>query len=117
MTSHSGTRRRIAVQNSQLRESEVNVLVMDSKPAEAGQSVELADFRAAKDSRPVPARLVSFSRQFFRETVPAWLTVGVMLALIFGGCCSNVCASAAPNPPTWQDANCLQVYALEAIVK
>lgn len=45
-------------------------------------------------SKPLSARLAGFSRQFFRETIPAWLTVAVMLGLIFGGCCSNVSRQA-----------------------
>lgn len=38
---------------------------------------------------------------FFRETIPSFLAVSVMLSLIFGGCCSNVFALEAiikPNP-------------------
>ena len=33
--------------------------------------------------------------RIFIETIPQWLTIGAMLALIFGGCCSNVFALEA----------------------
>lgn len=34
------------------------------------------------------------ARVMAREVVPSLLSVSVMLCLIFGGCCSNVCISA-----------------------
>ncbi|KAI1744326.1 UAA-domain-containing protein [Xylaria scruposa] len=34
--------------------------------------------------------LMGLAGRIFIETIPQWLTVGAMLALIFGGCCSNV---------------------------
>ncbi|KAI1094774.1 UAA transporter family-domain-containing protein [Rostrohypoxylon terebratum] len=34
--------------------------------------------------------IMGLAGRIFIETIPQWLTVGAMLALIFGGCCSNV---------------------------
>ncbi|KAI0110022.1 UAA transporter family-domain-containing protein [Daldinia grandis] len=34
--------------------------------------------------------LMGLAGRIFIETIPQWLTVGAMLSLIFGGCCSNL---------------------------
>jgi UDP-xylose/UDP-N-acetylglucosamine transporter B4 len=33
---------------------------------------------------------MAMAGRIFIETIPQWLTMGMMMALIFGGCCSNV---------------------------
>lgn len=42
------------------------------------------------EDRSVGQKVMAMAGGFFIETVPAWLAVGGMLGLIFGGCCSNV---------------------------
>lgn len=44
------------------------------------------------DTRAVFGPAVGVAGRVFVETMPQWLTVGGMLFLIFGGCCSNVFA-------------------------
>ena len=68
-----------------------------AKPAEprvinAAPSLEKAAMYGIDDNRPVFSRVMALAGRVFIETIPAWLSVGVMLALIFGGCCSNVFA-------------------------
>lgn len=48
------------------------------------------DMNALENKRSVSQRIMALAGRFFIETVPAWLAVGGMLGLIFGGCCSNV---------------------------
>jgi hypothetical protein len=61
----------------------------------AAPSLEKAERYGIQDSRPVFSRAMAAAGRIFIETIPAWLAVGVMLALIFGGCCSNVFALEA----------------------
>jgi UDP-xylose/UDP-N-acetylglucosamine transporter B4 len=42
------------------------------------------------NERPTSSKIMALMGRIFMETIPQWLTVGAMLALIFGGCCSNV---------------------------
>lgn len=42
------------------------------------------------DGRPPSKVVLAWVAKLIMETIPSWLTVGAMLALIFGGCCSNV---------------------------
>jgi hypothetical protein len=64
----------------------------------AAPSLEKAELYGIDDERPAVSKVMAFAGRIFIETIPQWLAVGVMLGLIFGGCCSNV-------------------FALEAIVK
>ncbi|KAJ2986727.1 hypothetical protein NUW58_g4890 [Xylaria curta] len=68
------------------------------KVINAGPSLEKAELYGIHDQRSTHSKLMGLAGRIFIETIPQWLTVGAMLALIFGGCCSNV-------------------FALEAIVK
>ncbi len=58
----------------------------------AAPSLEKAEMYGIDDNRPVFSRAMALAGRVFIETIPQWLTVGAMLALIFGGCCSNVFA-------------------------
>jgi hypothetical protein len=58
----------------------------------AAPSLEKAEMYGIDDNRPVFSRVMALAGRMFIETIPQWLTVGFMLALIFGGCCSNVFA-------------------------
>ncbi|KAH8593333.1 UAA transporter family-domain-containing protein [Bisporella sp. PMI_857] len=68
------------------------------KVINAAPSLEKAEMYGIDDPRPASKKMMALAGRIFIETIPQWLAVGGMLALIFGGCCSNV-------------------FALEAIVK
>ncbi|KAI8629293.1 UAA transporter family-domain-containing protein [Xylariaceae sp. FL1651] len=96
MTSRSAPRRRQI-----LRESHAvarNGGAVTPKVINAGPSLEKAELYGIHDQRSTHSKLMGLAGRIFIETIPQWLTVGAMLGLIFGGCCSNV-------------------FALEAIVK
>ncbi|KAI8947115.1 UAA transporter family-domain-containing protein [Xylaria longipes] len=96
MTSRSAPRRR-----QTLRESHAvsrNGGAVTPKVINAAPSLEKAELYGIHDQRSTHSKLMGLAGRIFIETIPQWLTVGAMLALIFGGCCSNV-------------------FALEAIVK
>lgn len=61
----------------------------------AAPSLEKAEMYGVDDDRPVFSRAMALAGRIFVETIPQWLTVGAMLGLIFGGCCSNVFALEA----------------------
>lgn len=52
----------------------------------------------------VPSIAHQIAKLVGHEIGPSLLTVGVMLSLIFGGCCSNVRCHSTLSPPP---ANCL----------
>jgi len=58
----------------------------------AAPSLEKAEMYGIDDNRPVFSRAMALAGRMFIETIPQWLAIGVMLSLIFGGCCSNVFA-------------------------
>ena len=58
----------------------------------AGPSLEKAARYGIDDTRSVSSRAMALVGRMFIEMIPAALSIGVMLALIFGGCCSNVFA-------------------------
>ncbi|KAI0109619.1 UAA transporter family-domain-containing protein [Nemania sp. FL0031] len=96
MTSRSAPRRR-----QTLRESHAvarNGGAVTPKVINAAPSLEKAELYGIRDQRSTHSKLMGLAGRIFIETIPQWLTVGAMLGLIFGGCCSNV-------------------FALEAIVK
>ncbi|EPQ62733.1 Bgt-5488 [Blumeria graminis f. sp. tritici] len=68
------------------------------KTIDARLSLEKAEIYGINDTRSAYSRIMALVGRIFIETIPQWLTIGAMLGLIFGGCCSNV-------------------FALEAIVK
>lgn len=61
----------------------------------AAPSLEQAEMYGVNDDRPVFSRAMALAGRIFIETIPQMLSVGVMLGLIFGGCCSNVFALEA----------------------
>ena len=100
----TGARRRQALLKQQQQNVANSSVVSKSdkgtshaKPAEprvinAAPSLEKAAMYGIDDNRPVFSRVMALAGRVFIETIPAWLSVGVMLGLIFGGCCSNVFA-------------------------
>ncbi|CAK7565010.1 MAG: golgi uridine diphosphate-N-acetylglucosamine transporter [Sporothrix epigloea] len=71
----------------------------------AAPSLEKAEMCGVDNDRPVFSRAMALAGRIFIETIPQWLTIGAMLGLIFGGCCSNVFAleaiiKAEPNSGT-----------------
>ena len=58
----------------------------------AAPSLEKAEMYGIDDNRPFFSRAMALAGRMFIETIPQWIAVGVMLSLIFGGCCSNVFA-------------------------
>lgn len=60
------------------------------KVIDAGPPLEQAERYGIHDQRPTYSKVMGFAGRIFIETIPQWLAVGVMLGLIFGGCCSNV---------------------------
>jgi UDP-xylose/UDP-N-acetylglucosamine transporter B4 len=66
---------------------------MIPKVINAAPSLEKAQLYGIEDGRPATSKIMGFAGRFVIETLPQWLTVGAMLGLIFGGCCSNVRAS------------------------
>jgi UDP-xylose/UDP-N-acetylglucosamine transporter B4 len=46
--------------------------------------------RERREEEPLPAKALRLAGRIAAETASQWIAVGVMLGLIFGGCCSNV---------------------------
>lgn len=61
----------------------------------AAHSLEQAEMYGVNDTRTMYSKVMAFLGYLFIETIPQWLAVGLMLSLIFGGCCSNVFALEA----------------------
>jgi hypothetical protein len=61
----------------------------------AAPSLEKAEMYGVDDERPMFSKAMALIGRIFIETLPQWFAVGVMLGLIFGGCCSNVFALEA----------------------
>jgi len=68
---------------------------MTPRVINAAPSLEKAEMYGIDDQRPMHSRAMALMGRIFIETIPQWLAVGAMLALIFGGCCSNVFALEA----------------------
>ncbi|KZF23821.1 UAA-domain-containing protein [Xylona heveae TC161] len=68
------------------------------KEINAAPSLENAQAARRQIGRLSISNAMSFANAVLHTTIPAWFNIGVMVAWIFGGCCSNV-------------------FALEAIVK
>jgi hypothetical protein len=85
----TGPRRR-----STLRDLQASVSsdgdVIKPKIINAAPSLEKAEMYGIDDPRPASSKIMALAGRIFIETIPQWLAVGGMLALIFGGCCSNV---------------------------
>lgn len=65
------------------------------KTIDARLSLEKAEIYGINDTRSAYSRIMALVGRIFIETIPQWLTIGAMLGLIFGGCCSNVFALEA----------------------
>ncbi|APA12609.1 hypothetical protein sscle_09g073790 [Sclerotinia sclerotiorum 1980 UF-70] len=89
-------RRRSTLRELQASNNETDVVA--PKVINAAPSLEKAEMYGINDKRSRTSKILAVTGRIFIETIPQWLAVGVMLGLIFGGCCSNV-------------------FALEAIVK
>lgn len=68
---------------------------MTPRVINAAPSLEKAQIHGIDDERPMSSKIMGMLGRIFIETIPQWLTVGAMLLLIFGGCCSNVFALEA----------------------
>ncbi|KAI3393824.1 hypothetical protein diail_3600 [Diaporthe ilicicola] len=68
---------------------------MTPRVINAAPSLEKAQMHGIDDQRPMSSKIMGMLGRIFIETIPQWLTVGAMLLLIFGGCCSNVFALEA----------------------
>ena len=66
--------------------------VIVPKVINAAPSLQKAEMYGIDDQRPTSSKVMAMAGRIFIETIPQWLAVGGMLALIFGGCCSNVSA-------------------------
>ncbi|KAH8820537.1 UAA transporter family-domain-containing protein [Xylogone sp. PMI_703] len=104
MTVQSTTRRRTTLRDLQANvsasaaaaasvTSQGDVIV--PKVINAGPSLENAELYGIQDERTMFSKAMALAGRMFIETIPQWLTIGVMLSLIFGGCCSNVFALEA----------------------
>lgn len=83
-----------------LRDLQASAVVSDGglvvpKVINAAPSLEKAEMYGIDDPRPASSRIMALAGRIIIETIPQWLAAGGMLALIFGGCCSNVSCSAA----------------------
>jgi solute carrier family 35 (UDP-xylose/UDP-N-acetylglucosamine transporter), member B4 len=89
-------RRRSTLRELQASASDGDVII--PKVIDARPSLEKAEMYGIDDPRPASSRMMALVGRIFIETIPQWLTVGAMMALIFGGCCSNV-----SGPLVWED--------------
>jgi UDP-xylose/UDP-N-acetylglucosamine transporter B4 len=89
-------RRRSTLRELQASASDGDVVI--PKVIDARPSLEKAEMYGIDDPRPASSRMMALVGRIFIETIPQWLTVGAMMALIFGGCCSNVSGSLV-----WED--------------
>lgn len=62
------------------------------KVINAAPSLEKAEMYGIDDPRPTSSRIMALAGRLIIETIPQGLAAAGMLALIFGGCCSNVCS-------------------------
>lgn len=97
MTSRSAPRRRQTLRESHAV-AQRNGSAVTPKVINAGPSLEKAELYGIHDQRSTHSKLMGLAGRIFIETIPQWLTVGAMLGLIFGGCCSNVCPRCPINP-------------------
>ncbi|KAK8049103.1 upd-c transporter [Apiospora phragmitis] len=93
MTPRSTARKRQTLRDSHAAQS--NGAPLTPKVINAGPSLEQAERYGIHDQRPTRSKIMALAGRIFIETIPQWLAIGVMLGLIFGGCCSNVFALEA----------------------
>ncbi len=92
-TPMTATRRRSTLRDLQASAADGDVII--PKVIDARPSLEKAEMYGIDDLRPASSRMMALAGRIFIETIPQWLAIGAMLALIFGGCCSNV--SSCPS--------------------
>lgn len=85
----NGPRRRSTLRDLQASASSDGD-VLKPKIINAAPSLEKAEKGEMDDPRTTFSKVMAMAGRIFIETIPQWLAVGGMLALIFGGCCSNV---------------------------
>ncbi|KXJ92151.1 UAA transporter family-domain-containing protein [Microdochium bolleyi] len=95
MSGSKAARRRHTLRDAQPPANSGGPVEAPPKIINAAPSLEKAERYGIPDQRPASKRLMGLTGRFFIETIPAWLAVGIMLSLIFGGCCSNVFALEA----------------------
>lgn len=80
--------------NSNKNRDDRGAIVSEPTPRviNAAPSLEKAEMYGIDDNRPFFSRAMALAGRMFIETIPQWIAIGVMLSLIFGGCCSNVFA-------------------------
>jgi solute carrier family 35 (UDP-xylose/UDP-N-acetylglucosamine transporter), member B4 len=83
-------RRRSTLRDLQASSAATDGDVIIPKIIDARPSLEKAEMYGIDDPRPASSRMMALAGRIFIETIPQWLAIGGMLALIFGGCCSNV---------------------------
>ncbi|KAK7924628.1 hypothetical protein PG985_006682 [Apiospora marii] len=93
MTPRTTARKRQTLRDSHAAQS--NGAPLTPKVINAGPSLEQAERYGIHDQRPTLSKIMALAGRIFIETIPQLLAVGVMLGLIFGGCCSNVFALEA----------------------
>ncbi|KAK6865806.1 udp-n-acetylglucosamine transporter yea4 protein [Apiospora arundinis] len=93
MTPRSNARKRQTLRDSHAAQS--NGAPITPKVINAGPSLEQAERYGIHDQRSTLSKIMALAGRIFIETIPQWLAIGVMLGLIFGGCCSNVFALEA----------------------
>ncbi|KAK7951899.1 uncharacterized protein PG986_007627 [Apiospora aurea] len=94
MTPRSTARKRQTLRDSHAAQS--NGAPLTPKVINAGPSLEQAERYGIHDQRPTLSKVMALAGRIFIETIPQWLAIGVMLGLIFGGCCSNFDATRPP---------------------
>jgi UDP-xylose/UDP-N-acetylglucosamine transporter B4 len=90
-------RRRAAVLRDLQAASSPDGDLVVPKVINAAPSLEKAEMYGIDDPRPASKRFMALAGRIIIETIPQWLAAGGMLALIFGGCCSNVSVHFAPT--------------------
>lgn len=96
MTTRANVRRRQTLQkNNNAVPKPVNSGPPTPRVINAAPLLEKAEMYGIDDDRPLYSRMMALAGHIFIETIPQWITIGIMLSLIFGGCCSNVFALEA----------------------
>lgn len=61
-----------------------------------------------EDQEALTRKAANIVGQIAADTFPHWLAIGVMLGLIFGGCCSNVSCKRVCCRPALRPPSCLR---------
>lgn len=87
------TRKKTTIRDLQeMAEQKEAALIDPSKPKviDVRESLRKVGRFGIRVPRPLFLKIVGCIGRLSFETIPLWLTIGAMLGLIFGGCCSNV---------------------------